>query len=247
MKRLKKQGASQVLRDIGGACMALADYIGKFWTGAEAVYGVIIAMTFTSVLRGNPVVFEQMLSTTIYTALACCIAWGIADGMFYSWERGYIIKQENTIIRLSKSAEQSESAVSLVEDELDDTILRNVPQEARLDLYHKLVQYLSIVEERKKLSLRDVATIIFGTLLISTVAGLIVVVPFFLMDSKLPFFPTDDIETALKVSNLLGILLLFVVGYSRAFNKDLSSKIISGIDTSLIGIIITGITIVLGG
>jgi len=227
--------------------MALADYIGKFWTGAEAVYGVIIAMTFTSVLRGNPVVFEQMLSTTIYTALACCIAWGIADGMFYSWERGYIIKRENAIIRLSKSAGQSESAVSLAGDELDDTILRNVPQEERLEIYQKLVQYLSFVEERKKMSLRDAATIILGTLIISTVSGLIVVMPFFLMDSNLPFFVKEDIETALKISNLLGILLLFVVGYYRAFSKDLSSKIISGIDTSFIGIIITVITIVLGG
>jgi VIT1/CCC1 family predicted Fe2+/Mn2+ transporter len=134
-----------------------------------------------------------------------------------------------------------------VGEELDDTILRDVPQEERLDLYQKLVQYLSVVEERKKMSLRDAATIILGTFLISTAAGLIVVIPFFLMDSKLPFFLTDDIETALKVSNLLGILLLFVVGYYRAFSKDLSSKIISGIDTSFIGIIITVITIVLGG
>jgi uncharacterized membrane-anchored protein YitT (DUF2179 family) len=84
--------------------MSLADYIGKYWTGAEAIYGVIIVMTFISVLRGNPVVFKQMLSTIIYSALACCIAWGIADGLFYSWERSYIIKQGNAIIRLSKSA-----------------------------------------------------------------------------------------------------------------------------------------------
>lgn len=235
------------IRDIGEECMTLADYIGKFWTGAEAIYGIIIAMTFTSVLRGNPVIFEQMLSTTIYTALACCIAWGIADGMFYSWERGYIIKRENAIIRLSKSAGHSESAVSLVGEELDDTILRNVPQENRLDLYQKLVQYLSIVEERKKMSLRDAATIILGTFLISTATGFIVVVPFFLMDSKLPFFLAGDVETALKVSNLLGILLLFVVGYYRELNKDISSKIISGIGTSFIGIIITVITIFLGG
>ncbi len=227
--------------------MALADYIGKFWTGAEAIYGVIIAMTFTSVLRGNPVVFEQMLFMTIYAALACCIAWGIADGLFYSWERSYIVKQENTIIRLSKSAGQGESAVSLVGNELDDTILRNVPQEKRKELYQKLVQYLSVVEERKKMTLRDAATIILGTFLISTMAGIIVVMPFFLMSSNLSFFFMGDVETALKVSNLLGILLLFVVGYYRAFNKDLSSRIISGIGTSLIGIIIAVITIVLGG
>jgi hypothetical protein len=188
-----------------------------------------------------------MLFTTSYAALACCITWGIADGLFYSWERGYIVKQENVIIRLSKSAGQSESAVSLVRDELDDTLLRNVPQEKRLYLYQKLVQYLSFVEEREKMSLRDAATIIPGTFYISTVAGLIVVIPFFLMNSNLPFFLMDDVETALGISNLLGILLFFGIGCYRAFNKDLFSNVISGIGMSLIGIIITAITIVLGG
>ncbi|WP_268990268.1 hypothetical protein [Methanosarcina barkeri] len=40
---------------------------------------------------------------------------------------------------------------------------------------------------------------------------------------------------------MLGILL-FAVGYYRAFSKELSSKIISRIDTSFIGLIITEIT-----
>ena len=39
--------------------MALADYIGRYWAGAEVLYGVIIAMTFTSVLRSYPVVPEH--------------------------------------------------------------------------------------------------------------------------------------------------------------------------------------------
>jgi hypothetical protein len=34
--------------------MALADYIGQVLGGAEVIYGVIIAMTFTSVLRETP-------------------------------------------------------------------------------------------------------------------------------------------------------------------------------------------------
>jgi hypothetical protein len=49
------------------------------------------------------------------------------------------------------------------------------------------------------------------------------------------------------MSNLFGIVLLFGVGYLRAFNRDFSSKIIMGFASSLIGILIAGITIVLGG
>jgi len=38
--------------------MGLADDIGMYWAGAEVMYGVILAMTCASVLRGYPIVLE---------------------------------------------------------------------------------------------------------------------------------------------------------------------------------------------
>jgi VIT1/CCC1 family predicted Fe2+/Mn2+ transporter len=218
--------------------MALADYIGRYWAGAEVMYGVIIAMTFTSVLRGYPAVFEFILYKTIFAALLCCIAWGIADGLFYFWERSYIIRQENKIIQFSKSAQQNESAISLIGEQLDDTILRNIPKENRLQLYDKLMQYLSNLDKREKLSSRDALTILFGTFIRSAAAGVIVVSPFFVI---------SNVQQALKISNLVGIVLLFGVGYFRALDRNFFSKVMFGFGSSLIGIVIAGITVVLGG
>jgi hypothetical protein len=217
--------------------MGLADYIGKFWAGAEVMYGIIIAMTFTSMLRGYPVVFEFIINKVILAALFCCIAWGIADGMFYLWERNYIIRRENKTIEFSKSSRQ-ESAVTLIGEQLDDTILRNIPGENRLQLYEKLTQFLSTVDKREKISPREALTIIFGTFLLSAGAGLIIVFPFFII---------ENIEQALIVSNLFGIFLLFVIGYSRALERNFLSKIIQGTGVAFIGIIIAVITIILGG
>ncbi|NYT08164.1 MAG: hypothetical protein GKC05_07925 [Methanomicrobiales archaeon] len=218
--------------------MALADYIGKFWTGAEVMYGVIIAMTFTSVLRGYPAVLDFVLTKVVFAALFCCIAWGIADGLFYFWERGYIIRRENRIIRFSRSAQDNESALSLIGEELDDTVLRNIPPENRLQLYQTLVQFLSGVDAREKVSLHEAMTIITGTFILSAGAGLIVVVPFFVI---------RDVDQALILSNVLGILLLFGVGYFRAFDRSVLPRVLYGIVSSLIGIFIAGITVVLGG
>jgi len=218
--------------------LALADYIGKYWVGAEIMYGVIIAMTFTSVLRGYPVIFEHMLYNTIVAALLCCIAWGIADGLFYFWERSYIIRRENRIIQSSKSARQDESAIPLIEEQLDDTILRNIPRENRLQLYEKLTEYLSGVDTREKLSWHEAVTIILGTFIRSAGAGLIVVTPFFVL---------HNVEQALILSNVLGIFLLFGVGYFRALDRNFFSKVIFGFGSSFIGIIIAVITIVSGG
>jgi VIT1/CCC1 family predicted Fe2+/Mn2+ transporter len=218
--------------------MPLAEYIGKYWAGAEVIYGVIIAMTFTSVLRGYPAVLELMHGRTILAALLCCIAWGIADGLFYFWERSYIIRRENSIIRFSKSAPQHASALPLIGEELDDTVLRNIPKEQRLQLYQKLTEYLAGVGTREKLSRREAATIVLGTFIRSAGAGLFVVAPFFVLQSA---------RRALIISNILGILLLFGVGYFRALDKNFLSRAISGLGSSAIGIIIAVITVVLGG
>jgi hypothetical protein len=217
--------------------MKLSDYIGKYWASAEVMYAVIIAMTFTSTLRGHDDIYETLYQTIVYSALFCCIAWGVADGLFYAWERRHNIKTENEIIESSKS-EHNEAAISLIREELDDTILRNLNKKNREELYQKLVKHLAEVGIREKPSARDSVNIILATFLISTIAGLIVVAPFLLM---------DDLSIALNISNMLGISLLFIIGYYRSHGQDRSAKLIIGLGTAAIGLIIAIITILLGG
>jgi hypothetical protein len=218
--------------------MRLADYIGKYWAGAEVIYAVIIAMTFTSVLRSFIFDAEKAVNTVVYSALFCCIAWGIADGAFYAWERNYIFRRENEIVAISKFPEKSESAVAMIRDELDDTILRNINEENRLGLYQKLVQYLSEFGSKQELSTRDAISIVAATFISSMVAAVLVTLPFFLI---------DDLRNALNISNLVCIILLFIAGYSRALDRSLNARLTSAIGTSFIGVIIAVVTIRLGG
>lgn len=74
-----------------------ADYLGKFWTGAEVMAGVIIARLLQA-CQGVPFILQGILTKIVLAALFCCIAWGIADGLFYLWERNYIIRRENKTI-----------------------------------------------------------------------------------------------------------------------------------------------------
>jgi len=217
--------------------MRLTDYIGPYWAGAEVMYAVIIAMTFTSTLRGK-IGFFDMYYTVIYSALFCCIAWGIADGSFYAWERNYNIRLENKIIEFSKTVDKNEAAIPLIREQLDDTILRNIDEKARHEMYNQLVKYLARVGAIRKLSTRESFDIIFRTFMASSVAGLIVVLPFFLIDH--PIY-------ALGISNLLGISLLFMCGYFRAQDRNLLTRVTIGLGTAMIGIIIAVVTVLLGG
>jgi hypothetical protein len=40
------------------------------------MFGVIMVVCFTSVLRAFPELAEKVLETVLLTALFCCIAWG---------------------------------------------------------------------------------------------------------------------------------------------------------------------------
>jgi VIT1/CCC1 family predicted Fe2+/Mn2+ transporter len=100
------------------------------------------------------------------------------------------------------------------------------------------VKHLAEVGIKEKPSTRDAVNIILGTFLASTIAGLVVVAPFFLM---------DNLNMALDMSNMLGILLLFIIGYYRAHERNLSAKVTMGLGTAIIGIIIAIITTLLGG
>jgi VIT1/CCC1 family predicted Fe2+/Mn2+ transporter len=218
--------------------MRLVDYIGRYWASAEVMYAVIIAMTFTSTLRGPISHFETSYYNVVYSALFCCIAWGIADGYFYAWERNYNIRVENRIIEFSKVVDKNEAAIPLIGEQLDDTILRNIDEKARHEMYNQLVKYLAKVGMVRKPSPRDAFNIIFGAFMTSSVAALIVVLPFFLIDH--PIY-------ALGISNLLGISLLFMCGYFRAQDRNLLTKVLTGFAAATIGIIIALVTVLLGG
>lgn len=218
--------------------MKLSAYIGKYWVGAEVIYAVIIAMSFTSILRTYIAVPGAAYLPIVYSALFCCIAWGIADGSFYVWERRYNIRMENRIVELSGSEQGRNDAIRLIKEQLDDTILSNIPKERKRELYRDLMLSLAAAGKKETVSARDAFSIILGTLLISTTAGLTVVIPFFL---------TEDLNLSLNVSNWLGIALLFVIGCYRAQETELHRMLKSGFSTAVIGILIASVTVMLGG
>lgn len=218
--------------------MKISDYIGRYWAGAEVMYGIIIAMTFTCMVRTQLAGRGYILDKVILGALLCCAAWGIADGLFYVWERNYILARENRIIGAARNGVRDDSLRDLIGEELDDTILRTIPPADRAGLYDHLIRYLATLDTSGRLTARDAGIIVCGTFLLSIGAGFLIVLPFFFI---------DDVRSALMLSNLIGILLLFSIGYSRAAGKEFPSRLIFGLATSCIGIVIAGMTVVLGG
>jgi hypothetical protein len=98
--------------------MGLADYLGRFWYSSEPMFGVIMVVCFTSVLRAYPQVAEQVVDIVLLSALFCCIAWGLVDGVFYAWEAHYELDKKKKLQALVQAPAGSKKARELVEDDL---------------------------------------------------------------------------------------------------------------------------------
>jgi VIT1/CCC1 family predicted Fe2+/Mn2+ transporter len=217
--------------------MGFSDYLGRFWYSSEPMFGVIMVVCFTSILRAYPNAPDSIVGTVLLSALFCCIAWGLVDGIFYAWEAHYELDKKKKIQALAKSPEGGEKARELVEANLGDTLVDLLDDREREQVY-EIVQKKVPGVELGKVSLRDDLT----TILIAF--GLVVGSSIIVM---IPFLVVDPLMTALIVSNITGIILLFIMGYWREESAKISKKLVTGGITALVALIITGVTVALGG
>ena len=205
------------------------------------MYAVIIVMTFTSTLRHSDTLAQSLYMTIVLSALLCCVAWGVCDGVFYAWEDVYDTKTQGMMIHASKSDDKKSVADSMIKEELDDTIVGYIEESDRERLYEGIRKYLAKpeVKVKKKTFLRELPHYVFGTTGLSLGSALIVLLPFFIFG--------NDIRFALNVSNILGVSVLFLIGYYRSQDERFLRKFSSGMISAILGIIIALVTVVLGG
>jgi VIT1/CCC1 family predicted Fe2+/Mn2+ transporter len=216
--------------------LALSDYLGKFWFSAEPMFGVIMVVCFTSIFRSFPDLSDSIVDRVIQAALACCLAWGLVDGIFYVWEGRFERRRKNRIIKILKGENKTEAA-TMIDSAMNDSYLDYMDEGDRAQAIQKISQNLS-KEEPTKISWKDDLIVIGISILLVLGTALFVVMPFYII---------QDLMDALLVSNILCIVVLFMLGFYREESKSLLRKVVSGQFTALIGVIITVITVMLGG
>jgi VIT1/CCC1 family predicted Fe2+/Mn2+ transporter len=217
--------------------MGFSDYLGRFWYSSEPMFGVIMVVCFTSVLRAFPNASDQIVGTILLSALFCCIAWGLVDGIFYAWEAHYELDKRKKIQAASSASGDAGTLQQLVEDHLGDTLVDSLEDEDRKQIYQILEKKIPQVD-LGSVSIRDdllTVLIAFGLVVGSSVIVMI------------PFLFVDPLLTAIVVSNITGIVLLFFMGYWREESAKISRKLVTGGITALIALIITVVTVALGG
>ena len=201
---------------------------------SEVLFGLIMVLTFTGSLSVAEAGRDDV-RTMLIGALGCNIAWGIIDGVLYLMgglaEKG---KQLLTF-QAARKATQPEEARRLIADALPGMIA-TVVEPAELDAIHQRLKQLPEPPARARLGKDDWAGA-FGVFLIVFLSTLPVALPFIVMNEAGP---------ALRVSNSVAIVLLFLTGY--AFGRMCGRRPwLFGGSMVLLGSALVSIAMLLGG
>jgi hypothetical protein len=201
---------------------------------SEILFGVIMVLTFTVSLRVARADRAQVREMLI-GALGCNLAWGLIDAIMYLMscvsERGHNF----AILRKLHRAPQPEQANQIIADELPPVVVAALPAGA-LDGMRQNLSKLTDMPPRPKLT-RDDWRGAWGVFLLVFLSTFPIVIPFVL---------THDIKVAGRVSDVIGLVMLFAAGHAYGRYAG-HSPWGWGLSMVAIGGIMIGLCIALGG
>lgn len=201
---------------------------------AEVLFGLIMLLTFTGAISAGTDTREDVRQL-LWAALGCNVAWGLVDAIMYlmnvAIERGHAL---SVIKQLHESKIPSETC----------QILKNEIQPGIAGLMTD--QELTTLSERiKKIPIPSHRNLITG---VDIWAGLQIFLLVFLctLPVAIPFSIFDHLDIAMRVSNGVALLLLFIGGYLLAGYAGFK-RLLTALAYTLIGVLLVSLTMALGG
>lgn len=201
---------------------------------SEVLFGLIMVLSFTCSLSIADIGRESV-ATMLVAALGCNLAWGIIDAVLYLMgclaERGRGL----TIFRAVRETRDRDRAHRLIAAALPP-VVASVLDAAEIDAIHERLRRLPEPGTRARLR-RDDWLGALGVFLLVFLSTFPVAIPFLLL---------PDGALALRVSNAIAVVMLFLTGF--AFGRAAArSPWAAGILMVLLGGSLVGLTMALGG
>src|SRR3954454_7887424 len=200
---------------------------------SEGLFGLIMVLTFTGSLSVAEAGREDVRIMLI-GALGCNLAWGIIDGVLYLMGSLAETGRKITTLAAVRNAKDPEKAQRLIIEALPP-LIASVLQPPELDSIRERLILIPQPAAAPRLGRRDYigAFAIFLIVFVST------------LPVALPFMVIHQPHLAMRISNLVAVVMLFIAGY--AYGRCVGrSPIGFGIVMVVLGIVLVGITMALG-
>jgi hypothetical protein len=221
----------KTLLQLSATQRGVLDPIGRF---SEIIFGLIMALTFTgsvSVGEGG----EATVRGLLIAALGCNLAWGIVDAFMFVITRGVERARMQAIGNAIRAEPDVPMARMYAREALADPV-NDLMSEEELD---RLIEKV-----RQKPNPKRIPKVTSEDLLGALGVFLLVVVSTFPV--ALPFLFISKVHLAMRVSNGIAIVLMFVLGVSLARYSNQKSYTL-GLAVVAVGVILVGLTMLLGG
>jgi hypothetical protein len=201
---------------------------------SEVLFGLIMVLTFTGSLSVAEAGHAEV-RTMLVGALGCNLAWGVIDGVFYLMGCTAERWRHLLALRAVRQATDPLQARRLITDALPP-VLASTLQPAEFETMQLRLKALAEPPDRARLKKEDWLGAL-GVFLLVFLSTLPVVLPFTFI---------KDITLALRISNVIAILMLFMTGY--VFGKSIGDHpVLRGALGVVLGAVLVSITIALGG
>jgi len=201
---------------------------------AEMLFGVIMFLTITGSLRVASAGPDDV-HTMLVNALGCNLAWGVIDAVLYCMGRGAEKGRGLIVHHAVRKATDPERAQRLIADALP-SVVASILQPAELASIHQRLKQLPEPPDRVRLRKED------------WLAGLGVFlwVVLSMFPLAVPFIFMHHAAAALRVSNAIAIVMLFVSGYIYG-RLTLRNPWSRGIAMVIVGFTLVALTKAFGG
>ena len=201
---------------------------------SETLFGLIMALTFTCTV-GVATAGDMKIKTMLFGALGCNLAWGIIDGGVYLLARINDRGRKILTLRAMRQAPDLKAAQRIIADALPTLLASVVPLE-QLELMRQKLHQSPEPPGRPGLVRRDWVGAL-GLFLLSFLSTFPIVIPFIFI---------SDARVALRVSNVVAIVMLFFCGYVFGYRSGLRPWA-AGLFMVAVGSALVGVAIALGG
>ena len=201
---------------------------------SEILFGLIMVLTMTGTLS-VVTAGRAEVKTMILGALGCNLAWGIIDAGLYLM--GCLGERGRNLLKLGavRQTKDPNAGTRAMVDALPAPLVSVLSRDELESMWQRLIK-LPVSPQRAHLT-KDEWLGALGICLLVFFSTFPVVIPFLFM---------DDVRAALRVSNAVAIMMLFMCGYAFARNTGLRPWP-TGLVMVAIGAILVGIAIALGG
>jgi hypothetical protein len=208
-------------------------------TLGEILFGLIMVLTFT---LGAGVALRAGEATDgahelLYAAIGCNTAWGIIDAAFYVMNNVFVRSRRVRLVRAIKAAPDAAAALAGIRRELEPDLEPIAPEEDRDRLYRGIHTLAARTEPMRVRVTRDDLLGAVAVFFLVFVTALPAAVPFLFIHEPV---------LALRVSNLVLIGLLFIVGHRWARYTN-ANPWLAGLGVMMLGVVLVAVAIPLGG